>query len=135
MGVGLMDDNKKYFEFNEFMKGYEFFDNTENGDTYIQNKIKYTQNELFDRFEDEITHKLKITQKFYYDIKLNGKRFELRKDDRGFEVGDKLLLREYVILEYTGREIKTEITYILRNCEKYGLKAGYAILGIKTYDS
>lgn len=40
-------------------------------------------------------HELKILPKFYEDI-FEGKRsFELRKDDRDFQVGDYIIFREY----------------------------------------
>lgn len=39
-------------------------------------------------------HNLKIKQEYLNQIIAGRKRFELRKDDRGFEVGDRLLLQE-----------------------------------------
>lgn len=38
-------------------------------------------------------HNLKIKTKYYIDIILKGKRFEIRKNDRGYKVGDMCLLR------------------------------------------
>lgn len=76
-------------------------------------------------------HELKISPKYFEDIKANKKNFELRKDDRDFKVGDFITLREYDNGQYTGREIKNiPIGYILRNVPEYGLKDGYCILGI-----
>lgn len=42
------------------------------------------------------------------------KGFELRRDDRGFQVGDRLIVREYVIDNdtYTGRDVALDVTYI-----------------------
>lgn len=54
--------------------------------------------------------------------------------DRGFEVGDTLLLREVMDGGYTNRGITTKITYILRDCPEYGLQEGYCILGFDKYD-
>lgn len=79
-------------------------------------------------------HGLKIRGIYLFDIICNGKRFELRKDDRGFEVGDTLLLREVMDGGYTNRGITTKITYILRDCPEYGLQEGYCILGFDKYD-
>ena len=59
------------------------------------------------------------------------KTFELRKNDRGFQVGDILML---IKLDDKGNEtdkvIRKKITYILKDCPQYVLKEGYAILGI-----
>lgn len=75
-------------------------------------------------------HELKISPKYFEDVKANKKNFELRKDDRDFKVGDFITLREYDNGQYTGREIKNiPIGYILRNVPEYGLKEGYCILG------
>lgn len=75
-------------------------------------------------------HELKISPKYFEDVKANKKHFELRKDDRDFKVGDLITLREYDNEQYTGREIKNiPIRYILRNVPEYGLKDGYCILG------
>ena len=49
-------------------------------------------------------HDLKISPKYYRDIESNGKRFEVRFNDRDFKVGDTLNLWEWVGGEYTGRK-------------------------------
>ena len=76
-------------------------------------------------------HKLKITSQYFYDVCYCNKRFELRKDDRDYKVGDTILLEEYEDGHYTGRCFLPDrpIHYILRNCPEYGLKKGYCILG------
>ena len=65
------------------------------------------------------------------------KTFEIRIDDRDFQVGNELLLAETVasgeemkkgaLLEYTGRFIIQTITYKLKGM--YGLSEGWCILG------
>ncbi|MBC9809525.1 DUF3850 domain-containing protein [Carnobacterium maltaromaticum] len=40
------------------------------------------------------------------------KTFEIRKNNRDFQVGDRVLLKEYVNGEYTGRSIMFKITYL-----------------------
>ncbi len=77
-------------------------------------------------------HKLKILSEYYAAILQGKKTFEVRKDDRPFQEGDTLLLQETVTpdgLGYTGREMKVDVTYILRD-SKY-VKDGYCIMGIK----
>ena len=77
-------------------------------------------------------HKLKILSRHYAAILQGKKTFEVRKDDRPFQEGDTLLLEECVTPDgcgYTGREMKVEVTYILRDSEY--VKDGYCIMGIK----
>lgn len=76
-------------------------------------------------------HVLKISPKYFDDVKNNIKRFEIRKDDRDFQVGDLVTLKEFDKGRYTGKIIENiPITYILRNASEYGLKDGYCILGL-----
>ncbi len=74
-------------------------------------------------------HELKILPKYFNEVTNLNKHFELRKDDRDYQVGDFLNLKEFVNGEYTGRNFGCKITYILRNCPEYGLADGYCILG------
>ena len=77
-------------------------------------------------------HKLKILSRYYEAILQGKKTFEVRKDDRPFQEGDTLLLQETVTPNgcgYTGREMKVDVTYILRDSEY--VKDGYCIMGIK----
>lgn len=50
------------------------------------------------------THFLKLSTKFFDDVEKRRKDFEIRWNDRGFVVGDWLVLREWDGEEYTGRE-------------------------------
>ncbi len=78
-------------------------------------------------------HELKIYPK-YFDAVLDGsKLFEIRKNDRGFQVGDNIMLREWDNIKYSGRTIYAEITYILDD-KFVGLADGYVALGIKVND-
>ena len=75
-------------------------------------------------------HELKISPQYFEDVKNKKKRFEIRKDDRDFNVGDLITLKEYDNGKYTGRVIEyIPIRYILRNVPEYGLKDGYCVLG------
>jgi ASC-1-like (ASCH) protein len=59
-------------------------------------------------------HRLKIWPE-YFEAVLSGKKtFEIRKNDRDYQVSDVLLLQEYnpKTNEYTGRELLVEVTYI-----------------------
>lgn len=72
-------------------------------------------------------HGLKILPEFFEAITSGRKRFEIRKNDRGFQIGDQLILREWTGEKYTGDSYKAEITYIT----DYMQHDGYVVLGIR----
>lgn len=77
------------------------------------------------------THRLKIWTE-YYDAVFDGKkRFEVRKNDRDFKVGDRLWLMEFdkEKQELTGRYMEAQISYML-NGGSFGIEEGYCVLGI-----
>jgi hypothetical protein len=75
-------------------------------------------------------HELKIKQNYFNDIRVNDKSFEIRKNDRGFEVGDILLLKviDEVTEEYTGHDMFIKVMYIHKGL---GLADGYVCMSIK----
>lgn len=60
-------------------------------------------------------HAVKILPTFFKDVVELQKKFEVRKDDRGYKVGDFLALNEYDGTNYTGRCCIVEIEYILKD--------------------
>lgn len=70
-----------------------------------------------------MTHELKILPEYFQPVFDGTKNFEIRKDDRQYQVGDILILRETNGHSYTGREVRVVVTYILRdrNYNKEGL--------------
>ncbi len=84
-------------------------------------------------------HHLKCWPHFYRQICSGIKRFEIRKDDRDFRVGDLLALEEYEpeTAKYTGCGMSAVIHYILRGeeAEKFGVQRGYCVMSIaKQYE-
>lgn len=75
-------------------------------------------------------HDLKLNRQFFPDVKSGKKSFELRKNDRNYQVGDFLRLKEWTG-EYTGEYIDAVITYIVDEYTCIGLQTGFVILGIK----
>ncbi|KAF1291069.1 DUF3850 domain-containing protein [Candidatus Enterococcus leclercqii] len=74
-------------------------------------------------------HKLKIRQEFFEPVIQGKKRFEIRKNDRNFKVGDIIMLEEIDENSvYTGDSFKTRITFIT----DYQQKGGYVVLGISS---
>jgi len=60
-------------------------------------------------------HELKTWPESFQPIIKNKKNFEVRVNDRNYQVGDKLLLLEYdpVKQQYTGRKCYRQISYIM----------------------
>jgi len=87
------------------------------------------------------THTLKTDPVAFELTKIGKKYYEIRFDDRDFQIGDKLILVETVYtgkemkegkpLIYTGRKEIMKITYKLKNI--YGLESGWCILSCLFY--
>lgn len=76
-------------------------------------------------------HTKKIQHKYFEDILENGKKFEIRKNDCDYQVGDFVLLVEYDGEILTNNSIFVEITYVLKDIPEYGLDKDYCIFGFK----
>jgi hypothetical protein len=85
-------------------------------------------------------HTLKSWPEFFEPVLQGKKRFELRRNDRDFQDGDHLVLREYEPGEdrFTGRELTKRVSYVMRGIGSVGsiaplkgLSMGYAILGLE----
>jgi len=75
-------------------------------------------------------HELKCWPEFFEPVANGIKTFELRDDDRNYQVGDILKLREWIKDEgYTGRNTYVTVTYILSGLP--WLQAGYVAMAIK----
>lgn len=76
-------------------------------------------------------HALKTIPDYYQYIKDGSKTFEVRKNDRPFNVDDEIVLQEWDQLteRYTGEEWYGKITFILDSSEY--CKKWFVILGIK----
>lgn len=75
-----------------------------------------------------VIHDLKIESEYFEEVITERKRFEVRKDDRCYNVGDLLFLRELKNKKYTGRQCKVKVTYILRD-DRF-VKPGFCIMSI-----
>lgn len=84
-------------------------------------------------------HDLKSWVGLFDPILKGDKTHDLRVMDRDYQVGDICLLREYdpILKTYTGRECRTQITYITSSRHQecafspFALHAATAILSIK----
>ena len=79
------------------------------------------------------SHELKTWPESFSPVMRGEKKAEHRLDDRGYAVGDELLLREWVpgLCEYTGRELTCRVTHVLRGPE-FGVREGWVILSVET---
>ena len=85
-------------------------------------------------------HELKILHEYLIDVSIGKKTFELRKNDRDYQVGD---LIRFIDVQEDDSTSKSQIepnidentlyriTYVLKDVEKYGLDKDYCILAIK----
>ena len=74
---------------------------------------------------------LKTWPEYFKAVCDGTKKFEYRKNDRDFKVGDVLILQEFdpKTEKYTGGMIAKRVTYILES-PYFGLPDGYCILSI-----
>ena len=73
-------------------------------------------------------HELKILPEYFVAVAKGLKTFEIRKNDRNFEVGDILILNEihYYSRNSTGRSVEKKVTYIT----DYAQKENYVVMAI-----
>lgn len=73
-------------------------------------------------------HELRCWPKYFSAIESGSKNFEIRYNDRGFKVGDTLLLCEWEpeTKKYTGKQLRCLITYIT----DYEQQLGYVVMGL-----
>lgn len=95
----------------------------------------------------EREHILKCWPEYFDAIKAGIKPFEVRRDDRGFQRGDILILqrtgngtlgtRGNVDRDYHGKvrhELRKRITYVLTGGQ-FGIEPGYVVLGLADLDA
>lgn len=87
-----------------------------------------------------VTHELKTDPEVFDAVAKGFKTYEIRYNDRGYRVGDTLVLLEtkYTVQEmregqypliYTGRRYEAKISHIITG-PLYGLEAGWVILSL-----
>lgn len=76
-------------------------------------------------------HELKTWPRFYGPINAGIKNFEIRMNDRGFDVGDVLILREYDPVEkaYSGDFTIKRVLYLT----DFQLAPGYVCMSISAH--
>lgn len=76
------------------------------------------------------THDLKVWPLPFQAIADGLKEWEFRKNDRNYQIGDELVLREYdpKTQSHTGRGFTRVVTFILE--QGFGLPDGYVIMSL-----
>lgn len=78
-------------------------------------------------------HELKCWPEAFRAVSAGQKSHELRRDDRPYQIGDMLHLREWnrILNEYTGQWCLVQVTYITRDEPEWGLQTGFCIMSIR----
>lgn len=78
------------------------------------------------------SHELKTIDTYFYRVFTGQKTFEVRKNDRDFQIGDLLILNEIdgSTMEPTGRTVFRKIDYILHGGQ-FGIQEGYCVMSLK----
>ncbi len=81
------------------------------------------------------THTLKIWSEFYNPMDEGKKMFTVRKMDRDFSVGDRIVFEEYdpKTKTFSGWKMQRFISYILVG-GRFGIEEGYGVLGLTEKD-
>lgn len=74
-------------------------------------------------------HQIRLAKSYFDDVANGIKTFELRKNDRGYKVGDILEMMEFADGKNTGRTVKVLVTYMLEDYT--GIEDGYCIMATK----
>lgn len=74
-------------------------------------------------------HQIRLAKTYFDDVANGIKTFELRKNDRGYKVGDILEMMEFADGKNTGRTVKVLVTYMLEDYT--GIEDGYCIMATK----
>ena len=90
------------------------------------------------------THELKTWPSFFEAVLSGDKTFEVRRNDRDFAVGDKLVLLEWDpskskvrlddgtvsdLTAFTGRKIEKRVSYVLPG-GKWGIAESHCVMGL-----
>jgi len=77
-------------------------------------------------------HELKTWPVHFQDIANGRKPFEVRKQDRGFVVEDRLYLREWCPdrKAYSGRALTVPVSCVLEGGQ-FGIESDYCVMGLR----
>ena len=76
---------------------------------------------------------LKVLEKYYNDILIGKKTFEVRKNDRDYQVGDELVLypcNNVGIINIRLKPLRLKVSFVLQGGQ-YGIEKGYVVMATK----
>lgn len=78
-----------------------------------------------------LEHVLKALPEPFDAVWRGWKTHEFRRDDRGFQVGDRIRLREYFLDadRYSNREVRARVTYVSHG-PQWGIPEGYVAMSL-----
>lgn len=86
-------------------------------------------------------HVLKVAPEYFEALADGTKTFEVRKNDRGFQKGDTLILWEYVASKrcerfpcsaHNPKSVRRKVTFVYSGDPRFGgIEPGYVVLGLK----
>lgn len=84
----------------------------------------------FSKLTPRQTHELQVWPACFAAVAAGNKPFDVRENDRNFQVGDQLLLREFEpeTEQYTGQTIPRWISYVLQG-GVFGIQDRWCVLG------
>jgi hypothetical protein len=74
-------------------------------------------------------HVLKTVERYWDGLAAGEKTFEVRRNDRGFQIGDILVLLRGTDAAESGRFVRKRVAYILEGGQ-FGIEPGYVVLGL-----
>ena len=76
-------------------------------------------------------HELKTWPEYFEQVLMGKKKFEVRKHDRDYKVGDTLILKEWnpKTEKFTGRELARGVSYILHG-GAFGIDFGTVVMSL-----
>lgn len=83
-----------------------------------------------------MVHELKTWSQYFGAIAVGVKRFEVRVNDRNFQIGDTLRLMEFdpINQSYTGRWLERDVTFVLPGGQ-FGISADFCVMSLSDYNA
>lgn len=75
-------------------------------------------------------HEIKCLPQYFEETAAGRKGFEIRKNDRGYKIGDLLAMNEYDGEKYTGRALLLKVDYMMDPNDVMICGQGYVVMGV-----